>query len=93
MSYEHPTEGLNPLERNVALRRTLSAWCDNSGEEAGPMTFDEVVSEIGKDRILLTHVREYLSPGGAGYGADMEVADHVRERLAWALVDHLNNRD
>ena len=91
MSPERPQKGLEPLERNVALRHTLSGWCEHNGEENGPMTFDEVVLEIGKNRMLLNNVRAYLGPGGAGYEADMEVADHMRERLAWALVDHLAN--
>lgn len=93
MSHEHPQRRPDPLERNSALRNTVSEWCSSDGEEKGPMTFDEVVSTIGKDQMLLDGIREYLSPGGAGYEADREVADHFRERLAWALVDHFTDRD
>ncbi|HEY4941882.1 MAG TPA: hypothetical protein VII56_10675 [Rhizomicrobium sp.] len=78
----------DPLQSNRAMKETLAAWLDR-GENAGPLSFAEVVRAMADSRALALAVRKFLSPGSPAFDIDPEVALDFRQKLAWALVDQL----
>jgi hypothetical protein len=78
------------LYEHDGLHETLEAWCANYGDyERGPLPLKQVVEILATDSSARAAAIAFLSRGGEGYTRDMEVARATREKLAWAIVEHL----
>lgn len=79
------------MAKYEGLEQTLYSLCSPLGDEATRMSVEQLVHILANDRATREEAKNYLSPGGRGYERDAEVADAMRERLAWKLLDFVLN--
>jgi hypothetical protein len=76
--------------RYRTLEESVYAWCDPLQHEKGILSFDKIVEIAASDESGREVLRKSLSVGGAAYQRDPEIADGIRERLAWAVITRLD---
>jgi hypothetical protein len=75
------------------LKETIVGWSDNQGRLVGPLSLDEVVTAMAYNSEARSLGRALLSGDGEAWERDREVADTMRERIAWAIVEKLSHKE
>lgn len=84
-------EGAGGNERTFSkypdLWETIYSWCDPHQHEVGKLSFARVVQIALADVDARSALRQAFSKGGGAYERDPEIANTLRDNLAWAIID------
>jgi hypothetical protein len=85
----------NRLAQYPGLEESLFRYCDSYADMTGempagskPLGNPMLLRLLAYDENARAAVRSFLSRGGRGYERDSEIAEGLREELAWELVEY-----
>lgn len=81
----------NAVARHAGLMETLAAWTTTNFEDrpTAPLSLDQVVDIVMKDRDALRGVRGYLEMSCRANKRDEEMADVYLKDLLWAIAERV----
>jgi hypothetical protein len=82
------------FRKHPQVRDTLAAWCTRDYENhetasVGPLSFEQVVEILGKDKDTLLAAKEFLSRSDRTNGRDADAAQSYLLTLGWAVAENL----